>query len=204
MTGILQIESAAVICQRAFGWAEHRDRLTSLEDGSPLARDARLRYDARRRAILEALDWGFARRRVIGQIMPGAVVPYGFDAAWQRPPEMLRLRGVWDGPYLLIHKLEERIYTKAVTAPQIVYTGDFHDPTQFPPVFTQALEFLLASEFAMIYARSVNRAEVMLQQFRATMEFADALEAAERSETDAYATGGWIGAIEAGWLAGAS
>lgn len=200
MTGILQVESATVICQRAFGWAEHRDRITSLEDGSPLARDARLRYDARRRAVLEALDWGFARRRVIGQSMPAAAFPYGYEAAWQRPPEMLRLRGVWDGPTLLTHKLEELIYTGPATAPQIVYTGDFQDATRFPPVFAQALEFLLASEFAMIYARSVNRADVMLQQFRATMDHADALEAAERSETDAYATGGWVGAIEAGWM----
>ena len=201
---ILQIEAITTICQRALGWAEHRDRFTSLEDSSALAQDCRLRYDIRRRAVLEALDWGFARRRVIGQAVPEVVCPPGYETAWSLPPEMLRLRGVWSGTRLLTHKREAYIFTEAVEAPQIVYTADAHDPTLFPPVFTQALEFLLASEFSMLYARSVNRADVMFDKFRLAMDQADAYEAAERSETEAYATGSWVDAIECGWLGGGS
>ena len=174
----------------------------SLEDGSDLARTCRLRYDARRRTVLEALDWGFARRRTAGQAVLDAVCPPGFDAAWQVPTETLRLRAVWDGGNLLRWTREALIFTPAAAAVQIVTTADFHDPTRFPPIFTQALEFVLAAEFAMIFARSVNRADVMMANYRNTLADADALEAAERSQSDAYACGPWVDAIRGGWTVG--
>lgn len=199
---VLQAESATVICQRALGWAEHRGTFDSLEDGSTLARDCRLRYDIRRRALLEALDWRFARRRKNGTLVANVDCPADYPAAWSRPEECLRIRGVYEGSKLLTHVIEEQIFTPSVPAVQIVFTAEKDNPVLFPPVFTTALEFLLASEFSMVFARSVNRAEVMMQNFRRAMEQADEMEAAERTETEAYATGAWVSAIECGWMGG--
>lgn len=198
---VLTTESETVICRRALGLAECGNRFTSLEDGSAEAVDARLRYDARRRSVLEGLDWGFARRRVAGTRVSAPACPPGLPAAWSLPPHCLRIRGVWDATCLIRHQREEFVFTDDVPAVQIVFTVDQQNPVLFPPIFAQALEFLLASEFAMVFARSVNRADVMLSNFRSTMQEADALEAAERSDTgDAYASGGWVDAIVAPWM----
>ncbi|GAB1361825.1 hypothetical protein MASR1M32_10610 [Rhodobacter sp.] len=67
MTTILQAEDPTAICRRALGLAEARSRNFSLEDSSSEAQEARLRYDQRRRTVLELLDWNFARRRRAGQ-----------------------------------------------------------------------------------------------------------------------------------------
>jgi hypothetical protein len=192
---ILQAESAVAICKRALNLAEHRNTFDSLEENSQLAREARLRYDMRRRQVLEALDWNFARRRVLGTKVNVDVAPDLYPTAWARPPECLRIRGIWAGGYLLTHVVEELIFTESYDAVQIVFTAEKNDPVLFPPIFTSALEYLLASDFSMIYARSVNRQEIMLQRFREAMAEADATEAAERSETDAYAPGAWVEAI---------
>lgn len=193
---LLQAESPTVICLRALALAEHDGNFTSLEDETPIAREARLRYDIRRRTVLEALDWRFARRRVAGQGVNAAVSPVGHEAAWQRPTECIRIRGVWDATGCLIpHVVEEVIFTAEVGAVQIVYTGDVFDAARFPPVFTTALELLLASDFAMKYARSINRRDSFLQDFRRAMSEADSIEAAELSQTEAFAPGPWADAI---------
>lgn len=192
---LLQAESATVICLRALALAEHDGNFTSLEDATPIAREARLRYDIRRRTVLEALDWRFARRRVAGQGVNADVCPAGYEKAWQRPLECIRIRGVWDGAFLIPHVIEEVIFTADVAAVQIVYTGDVFDAARFPPVFTTALELLLAADFAMKYARSINRHDSFLQDFRRCMEEADSIEAGELSQTDAFAPGPWVDAI---------
>ncbi|WP_112312492.1 hypothetical protein [Pseudogemmobacter bohemicus] len=200
---VLTAESPVVICQRALGLAEARNRFTSLEDRSSEAQEARLRYDARRRSVLEALDWGFARRRVVGQDVAGEATPPGLPRAWALPPECLRIRAVYPMgcDRLIRHSREEYVYTEDHGPVQIVFTRDIHNPVLFAPAFTQALEFLLASEFSMVFARSVNRADVMLSNFRAVMQEADALEAAERSNIgEAYEAGAWADAISFPWM----
>lgn len=192
---ILQAESAVVICKRALALAEHRTTFESLEEPTTLAREAKLRYDIRRRQILEALDWGFARRRKAGQAVEVEATPDLYPVAWARPEECIRIRGVWSGGVLLKHVVEEVIFTEASDAVQIVFTAEKNDPILFPPCFTGALEYLLAADFAMMYARSVNRQEIMLGKFRDAMIEADAIEAGERSETEAYGNGGWVEAV---------
>jgi hypothetical protein len=199
---VLQAENATVICQRALGWAEHRNTFDSLEDGSQLAGDCRLRYDARRRAVLEALDWGFARRRQAGTSVTVTAAPVNLPHAWQRPQDCIRIRGVLVDGKPVRQRIEEVIFTEEHDAVQLVFTADKTNPALFAPAFTTAFEFLLASEFSMVFARSANRAEIMLQNFRRAMDEADAMEAREWGEDEAYASGSWVDAIEYPWLDG--
>jgi hypothetical protein len=198
---VLQSESILAICQRALGLAESRNRFTSLEDGSEEAFEARLRYDQRRRAVLEMLDWRFARRRVVAQSVAAPATPDGLTAAWARPVECIRIRGLFTPGCStpLRHMVEDVIYTAPATPVQIVYTFDAQNPELFPPMFTQALEHMLAADFAMIFARSVNRMEVLRGLFRDILREADQIEAAERSEDSAYADGPWVDATSGFW-----
>lgn len=195
---VLQTESEAVIVQRALGLAESANRFDSLEDDTTEAREGRLRYDIRRRTVLEALDWNYARRRVLGTAVTASATPDAQPYAYALPPQTLRIRGVRAGGVSASWSRENVIYASLPDA-QIVYTIDEQNPVLFPPVFTSALEFLLAADFAMIFARSVNRSKIMLKNFRDTMRDADEMEGQERSNDCAYETGGWVDAIELPW-----
>jgi len=187
---VLQAESPTAIVKRAYGWAEHASDFDSLEDDTPEAIGGRLRYDARRRQVLEALDWNFARRRFNPSLRTDIVAPLNMPVAYARPPECLRVRDLIDvmGDPLPFN-VEHDVFTTHQVQSQIVYTKDIQNAARFAPAFTQALEFLLAAEFAMIHARSVNRSNTMLDNYRRTMIDADRTEGLERSDDDAYAPG---------------
>jgi hypothetical protein len=201
MSTLLQAEDPTAICRRALGLAEARARSFSLEDGSSEADEARLRYDQRRRTVLELLDWNFARARVAGQAVVAEAWPEDMPAAWARPPECIRIRGLFrqgcDRP--LRHKAEELLYTEDGGPVQIVFTRDRVNASLFPPVFTRALEYLLAADFAAVFARSVNRQEVMLNFFADAMREADQIEAGERGDTEAFAPNDWQAAVTQPW-----
>ncbi|WP_226779015.1 hypothetical protein [Oceaniglobus trochenteri] len=192
---ILQTESETAIVQRALGLAESANSFDSLEDDSDEAREGRLRYDHRRRVILEAIDWNFARARIASVAAQPNAFPANQPYAYALPPNLLRVRNVMVGTRPVSWSRERLIYAAEPNA-QIVYTWDERNPVLFSPIFTSALEYLLAADFSMIFARSVNRQQVMLQELRRVMQDADEIEGMERSDDCAYATGGWVDAIE--------
>ncbi|MEL6886899.1 MAG: hypothetical protein AAFP87_20495 [Pseudomonadota bacterium] len=187
---VLQAESISDIIERAFAWAEHRKRFESLEDGSNDARQARIMYDARRRNVLESMDWNFARHRFApGGSLPDTPYPPGMPNAFSVPPSCLRVRDVvQEGCEKLTWRREACIFTNG-DAPQVIYTIDETRAGIFTPSFTLALEYLLAAQFAMVYARSVNRSDRMLQNYQDAMREADRLEGQEQSNDAAYARG---------------
>jgi len=198
---VLQAESPTAIVKRAYRWVEHSGDFDSLEDDTPEAIGGRLSYDARRRQVLEALDWNFARRRFNPTLRTDVVAPLNMPVAYARPPECLRVRDLIDasGNHLTF-SVEYNVFTDYQVPSQIVYTKDIQNAAHFAPAFTQALEFLLAAEFAMVHARSVNRSNTMLENYRRTMIDADRAEGLERSDDDAYAPGPFETAISTSYF----
>ncbi|MDW3181773.1 hypothetical protein [Roseobacter sp.] len=187
---VLQSESASDIIARAFGWAEHKARFDSLEDGTIDARQARIAYDARRRNVLESMDWNFARRRYApGQVLLNTPSPKNMPHAFSVPPACLRVRNVTAGYENTTWRREAVIFSSASDDVQVVYTSDETNPGIFAPSFTLALEYLLAAQFAMVHARSVNRSDRMLKNYRDAMREADQMEGVEQSNDDAYERG---------------
>lgn len=198
---LLQTEDAVAICRRALGLVEAANSFDSLEDLSNEAQEARLRYDIRRRALLEALDWNFARRRANGSRVVVDATPHDLPYAYAIPANTLRIRNVHVGRINAQWSREEYVYADMESA-QMVYTVDVQNPVVFAPIFTSALEYLLAVDFAMIFSRSVNRSEVARTNFRRIMDDADQMEGLERSNGEAYASGGWVDVIEGSSLIG--
>jgi hypothetical protein len=195
---VLQAESVVLICQRALALAEEGRPITSLQDGSFSANQALMRYDFRRRSILERLDWAFARARVPGQAVVVAATPPDLPSAWARPPEALRIRAVRSPDANLRFQAEAHVFSEEAGAVQLVYTSDASNPSVFPPIFTTALEYLLAADFSMIFARSINRQAEFLSLLQNTLEEADQLEAFESPGGAAYAADAWTDAITGG------
>lgn len=187
---LLQTESVAVIIERSFGLAEEAAPFRNLEDGSPKAVAARKRYDQRRRQVLEAMDWNFARRRVVPSIRADLLAPETHPIALAVPQDCIRVRDVKTGtcrhPFLVEG---DGIFTTWIEEgrTQVIFTGDAQLPVRFPPVFTQALEFLLAADWAMLYARSINRAGELRRAYQLAIEEASYQEAGEQSEDEVYA-----------------
>ena len=186
---VFQTEDANAIVERALGWAEHRSRFAGLEDQSAEAKAARLRYDTRRRGVLESLDWNFARRRVVPSVRTDLTPPPDLPVAFARPANARRIRDVLTGITPQRWRAEVGIFAQSSDDAQIVFTGDETSPVLFPAHFVQALEFLLAAEFALNFARSANRSKIMLDNFRDAMREADIIEAQEQSADSAYARG---------------
>lgn len=196
---ILQEESDVLICQRALALAEYDYVLVSLQDETPVARQVLTRYDICRRMILERLDWGFARSRHVGQAVSSLVTPPGMPAAWSRPARALRVRAVWSGTTRLRFRAEAHVFSEAAAAVQIVVTDDASNPALFPPIFTTALQYLLAADFSMVFARSVNRQEVMLSLAERALQEADVVEAIETPGGNAFGVDGWTSAVAEGF-----
>ena len=199
MGTVLQEESVVLICQRAMALAEFDYQLDSLQDGSQVARQSIARYDFRRRGILERLDWAFARTRINGQSVPAAVAPPDLPSAWARPPRALRIRAVWSEGRTLRYRAEANLFTEEASAVQIVYTSEADNPALFPPIFTTALEYFLAADFSMLFARSINRQEVMLQLMQGALEEADQMEAFETPGGLAFGDDPWTDVMAEGF-----
>ena len=180
---ILQEDDETSICKRALELAEHDPDFDGLEDDTQDARKARLRYDHRRRLVLEALDWNFARRRIIASLRTDVVTPYTLPIAIARPNQLLRVRAVQR------FQVEEHVFTDhhEVGKTQIVYTADETRHGLMSPSFVMALELLLAADFCILFARSLNRSAEYRAEARRVLQNADEIEGMERSDDDAYA-----------------
>lgn len=186
---ILQEDDEVSICKRALGLAEHFADFDGLEDNTQAAREARLRYDPRRRLILETLDWNFARRRAIASLRTDVVTPFGLPVAVARAQQQLRVREVNTEDRRQRFLVEEHVFTDhhEVGKTQIVYTADETRHGLFAPSFVMALELLLAADFCIVFGRSLNRSNEYRAECRRVLQSADEIEGMERSDDDAYA-----------------
>lgn len=166
MTTGLASNSMVAICRRAFSLAEAAAPLTDTLDGSNHEDvQARLFYDQRRSEVLEALDWSFARKRMVPAKLANPLLPASFAAGYQLPGDCVRLRGLSNGaddfrPYQVEGTV---VFSDDLEAPQIVYTADIDNPALFKPSFTRALELLIAADAAMVFSRSANRQQTFLR-----------------------------------------
>ena len=103
------------------------------------------------------MDWNFARRRYApGGVLSNEPTPAEMPYAFSVPPGCLRVRKVRSGHHDLKWVREANIFTDAGDDVQVVYTSDETNPGLFAPSFVLSLEYLLAAQFAMAYARSHN------------------------------------------------
>jgi len=156
--------------------------ITSFSDGSTEATVASNLYEYTVRDILSRHYWNFATgqkqlSRLVGEPLNK------WDSAYQLPADILRLSAVFvnDNP-IAFDVYQDNVYCNA-TVNDVVYAEYIYRVIEeyWPPYFTKALEFELASIFAYSVAAQENLSNTM--EKRAIRQLAIARNIESQSQT---------------------
>ena len=159
--------SVVTICNLALSWLGG-DLIISLDDPTVEAKLCKANYEPLRDAVLEEREWTFAVKRTELAQLQGTPL-YGFDRAFQIPPECIRIlqvsrggdsveAGASNSRYNTGQGREERIEWlregQTVVANNAVRVfvrmiQRVEDTTKFSPAFDQALAARIAMDIAL-------------------------------------------------------
>lgn len=163
------------ICNRALAFLG-QEGITSFEDTAESARRCRLFYDACRREILRAHEWGFAVR-----LRPLALLKKGTEPLWPfvyaYPQDALfvcRVFGHADAaagrPWREISFKGRRALACAIEEAHARYICDEEDPARFDPLFSRALALALAADLCLSLTGDYTLGQNLLQQYARTLD----------------------------------
>lgn len=180
----------------------HEEPIASLDDDRRAARLATTQYPVHRDKLLRLYNWRFAMARAV--LAPDATPPqFGFTARFLMPTDCLRVVGVYDStdPYNQVnytsgsvpYKVEGRYILADTDTLRIYYVSRVTDPTKFDSLFSEALSWSLAIDFALSLANSPSRADQARGEFRETIRQAR-MAAAIESSPEIITGGSWLDA----------
>lgn len=156
--------SDAAICNRALGRIGQSGNLASLAESNEAARACNVVFPQARAELLQAFAWPFALRRA-NLVEVGEETHDGWAFTYALPSDCLFARRIWSGARdpILAERVEFAIEHDATrgrillcdleaTADDPVvlsYTAEITNPILFPPLFVDALAWLVAQELAM-------------------------------------------------------
>jgi len=144
--------SKVSIANQALTWLG-ANTITAFTDNSDEAKLVSANYDGVRDAVLEDAAWTFASRRVV--LTPALAPPdFGFKNQFLIPPDTLRIRtvrndGMNSGPSNLDWVLEDRRILSDAARIYVKYLARVDDPSQYSPLFIQAIAARLAADLAI-------------------------------------------------------
>lgn len=151
-------------------------RITSLDDRTKPAREAKALYSIARDALLAAYNWNFAKARIALPALVGAP-PFQFANKFQLPSDCLRLIMLNDyyvgidltdyrGAPTQEFELEGREILTSWSAPlNIKYVKRVTDTQQFDPCFIKALGCQLAMDLCEALTQSDTKYQKAERQF---------------------------------------
>ena len=138
------------ICNQAIGWLGG-NRITSLDDGTTEAKLCKDNFTFIRDAVLEAMDWSFAKKQT--RLTPLATAPdFRFDQQFLLPSDVLRIitaGAVEDFSDWLEWERQADVVAADTDVLYLLYVARITDTTRFPPSFTQALAQRIAADLAV-------------------------------------------------------
>ena len=173
--------------------------IESIEADEPIATQCRIWYDVCRRQVLEAFDWGFARKRQEMALHGDTISETSNDplaGVWgfryQYPADALVIRKLQNPnappddatPYSVETSLDgqEKTVLTNVEEAVAVYTYDATDTGLFSSLFIRSLSHLLASSIAFNITGKQKLVQQQAEASRATINGAAATDANESME----------------------
>ena len=186
------------ICNLSLSHIGESSTIQALTENSPEASICDLWYDVAREEVLEDFDWNFARARVVAAAhVDPATSEWSFR--YQYPADALKIRGIENplgyGPDALPFQVEygsngtRTVLTNAEQA-TLIYTKNVTTTSLFPPKFSIALSWKLASHIAFSVTGEIKieeRATEMYVRFVRSAIGSNANEQTPRKERDAEA-----------------
>jgi len=159
-------QSDVSISNRALSHVGVTAFIDDLDGRSKEARVLNLHYDATRDSLLEVFPWAFADRHIT-MTLRNETPPSIWLYSYTYPIDAVRILGIpYPGartirsdqriPYKLANNGSERVIYSNLALAGLMYTQRVTNPTLFSPLFTTALEFLLASKLVMPLALIPN------------------------------------------------
>lgn len=182
--------SEVAICNQALGWVGG-SLIISFDDNSVEAKLCKANYAPLRDAVLEEREWTFAVKRLNAAALSEGPL-YGFDKAFQIPPEVLRVLqvsraddsvvesgnanagirpssrgGTGTGRETRIEWLREGQVIVANSAERIFIRAlvRIEDTTKFSPAFGQCLAARMAMDLAIPLTNSLKLQTAMAQMY---------------------------------------
>lgn len=177
--------SEVAICNQALGWLGG-ELIISLDDNSVEAKLCKANYTNLRDAVLEEREWTFAVKRLTAAALLESPL-YGFDRAFQIPPEVLRVlqvsragsdvqaggsaggdrHGTGQGRETRIDWLREGATIVANNADSIYIRAlvRITDTTKFSPAFGQCLAARMAMDLAIPLTNSEKMQRAMAAMY---------------------------------------
>lgn len=199
------MSSAVDICNLALAHLGDEATVSSIDppEGSAQAEHCQRWYPVARDTLLEMHDWRFATKRVLLALTTSDTFEWGY--AYALPSNMLRALKVLpetgkatddteDFDQQLDADDAQIILTNCEDA-SLMYTLRVTDTTRFPPLFVEALAWLLASYLAGPLVKGdsgVKMSQACLQHFGAFYARATASDANQRQIEPTH-TPAWIG-----------
>ncbi len=163
--------------------------IESLTENIPEANQINLWYEFSREQALEMLDWTFARKRQTLALHNDDAPEDVWTFRYQYPADAIKIRSLVNPAGKLADAspfdiemsddgTEKTILTNIEDA-VAVYTFNTQAVTLFPPMFIEALSFLLASHIAFPLTGSPEIKKEMLQTYIALLRVAQAYNALE-------------------------
>lgn len=165
------------ICNQALVRAEVSALISDLEEDHPEANVARAVYGRNRDTLLAMAAWPFATRRQKLALLPETENRPGWRYAYALPADCLSARDL--DPRAPFHLEDEVVITDAEEA-ELVYTARVEDPRLFHPLFTDALTWLMAADFALGIAKSREREDHARARFELALSRARARAIGQR------------------------
>lgn len=160
--------------------------VVSLTEDREQARVASRQYPLKRDELLRRYRWNFAIKRAT--LAPDATKPaFGYQNRFLMPSTCLRVIGLYDDAELKRNytatrkswKVEGRYILSDTDVLRIFYLDRITDPTQFDPMFVEALAWLLAYDIAYALSSGPALIDRALRGFSETIKDAKRADAVE-------------------------
>ncbi|WP_299546982.1 hypothetical protein [uncultured Tateyamaria sp.] len=180
------------ICNLALGHIGHSTVIQSFDENSNAALRCRLVYDKARDAVLEDMDWSFARRFVTLALAGEA--PSFWDFSYAYPDDCLKVRWLYDKRYDrqsdsrvpyevgLDSDGGTRLIWTGLEFAECRYTQKVTNAGLFPASFVDALSLRIAWEIAFALTSDAAIKRDRQQEYVAFMEIAARNDAGQAEE----------------------
>ena len=170
-------------------------RITSVDDGSPLGGQIKDLWHESRRALLAEHPWNIAIHRAL--INRTDAPAFGYASRHRLPPECLR----WlppssdDEDWFCGEEEGGHILSDETGSLKIRFIRDVEDITTWPPHLTEALAFRLAKDLCESATQIAGNKETARDEYESYLDTAKGLDArasGNRSRGNAQAQSRWV------------
>lgn len=150
--------------------------ITSFDETNNNAKLCREFFPVLRDRVLRDHCWSFATQACELQMLNETCFDPNFHAVCALPGDLIRILGLSDDrPY---RRIGNRIFVTQLPA-RLVYIQRVEDPELFDETFTEALQYLIASEIGMANTRDANLIQLYRREYERRLSIARSIDSQE-------------------------